>query len=157
MPLQLISPAFNTGESVPRRYTGDGEDLSPPLAWSELPAGTAALALLCEDPDAPRTEPWVHWIIYDLPSSVSELPEGISPTPELRKPFTCRQGRNSWEKNGYGGPAPPRKHGVHHYIFTLYALRQPTGLAPGASKADLLKAIEGHVLETATLVGLYER
>jgi Raf kinase inhibitor-like YbhB/YbcL family protein len=154
---ELYSPAFKSGETIPRRYTADGEDLSPPLNWTQAPAGTQAFALICDDPDAPRGEPWLHWLAYDLPATLAELPEALPTNGDVREPVRFRQGRNSWEKTGYGGPAPPRKRGVHHYIFTLHALAQPTALPAGVGKAEVLKVIEGHVLASATLVGLYER
>lgn len=157
MTMSLSSDAFGPGESIPRRYTADDENISPPLQWSNLPAGTAALVLICEDPDAPRPEPWVHWLLYDIPATLGELREGLATDESIDDPAPMKQGCNTFEKSGYGGPAPPRKHGVHHYIFTLYALRQPTRLPAACGKADLLRAMEGNILESARLVGIYER
>lgn len=141
----LTSPAFKNGESIPSKYTCDGEDLSPPLAWTDPPQGTASFALLVDDPDAPVGD-WVHWLLYNIPSDAHEIPEsgsvGIS-------------GINSWPKPGYGGPCPPN--GTHRYFFKLYALDTMLTLSEGAKKADLLKAIEGHVLAQAELMGIYAR
>lgn len=157
MAFNLSSSAFANNEKIPLRYSGDGEDLSPPLAWSGAPEGTAELALIVDDPDAPTAKPFVHWVLYGLSPSVTSLPEGIEPNGDVTEPVKARQGENSWGKNGYGGPAPPRGHGVHHYHFTLYALDKRLNLPSGASKEKLLKALEGSVLAQATLTGLYER
>src|SRR5690349_19344800 len=153
--MKLTSSAFEAEETIPRRYTGDGEDLSPPLEWSDAPEGTGAFALICEDPDAPRADPWVHWLAYDIPAAANALPEALSTHETVKDPIKLLQGCNTFEKTGYGGPAPPKGHGPHHYIFTLYALRRPTGLKPGANKNELLHAMEGQTLAMATLVGLY--
>ena len=157
MKLELSSPAFGHGEKIPMRYTGDGEDVSPPLAWSNLPPEAAELALICDDPDAPRPQPWVHWVIYGLSPKLTGLPEGIPATPEIKQPVQASQGENSWGKSGYGGPYPPKGHGTHHYHFTLYALKKPLGLSPGKSKEQLLQAIAGSELARTTLTGIYER
>lgn len=160
MSIQLISPAFGDGEPIPKKYTGDGEDLSPPLNWSDLPEGTKQLALICDDPDAPTEQPWVHWVLYHIPPDVTSLPEGIPPTERLDRPQGAMQGKNSWPEGqtiGYRGPAPPAGHGTHHYHFRLYALDAELDLEPGISKARLLKAIEGHILAQGELVGTYER
>lgn len=150
-PLTLTSAAFAAGAPIPQRfaYTGEGENVSPPLAWSGVPAGAQELALICDDPDAPSSEPWVHWVLYGIPASASGLAEGET--------GGAVAGQNGWGEAGWGGPFPPPGHGVHHYHFKLYALDAPVGLAPGATKPALLQAIEGHVLATAELVGTYER
>jgi len=154
----LTSPAFADGEPVPRQYTGDGADRSPPLRWSGLPQGTQELALVVEDPDAPTPEPWVHWLLYKIPPAVTELPEGIAPALHPGSPSGPRQGRNSWPNGiGYRGPAPPRGHGVHRYVFKLFALGAPLALEGGAKKSALLEAMAGSILAEATLVGTYER
>lgn len=157
MTLKLTSDAFVQDEKVPLRYTGDGEDVSPPLKWTGVPEHTRAFALICDDPDAPTPEPWVHWVIYGLDEKVDELPEAITPGKSIDTPIKALQGRNTWGNAAYGGPAPPRGHGVHHYNFTLYALSEPLDLAGGATLADLHKAMKGHILVTATLTGTYER
>ncbi len=157
MSLHLRCAAFADGQPVPRRHTGDGEDLSPPLSWTGLPAGTAALALIVDDPDAPTSEPWVHWVIYDLPADEQGLVEGIPPVDRPASPSGAIQGRNSWGSVGYRGPAPPRGHGVHHYNFRLFALDRPVNLPQGLDKPALLAAIRGHVIAEAALTGTYQR
>ncbi len=138
---------------MPRKHTCDGADVSPALHWSGPPAGARGYALLCDDPDAP-VGTWVHWVIYAIPAHASGLPEGVPPTPTL--PGGTRQGVNDFRKTGYGGPCPPRGK-PHRYFFKLYALGADPGLPPGASKAQLLEAIEGKVVGHAELVGTYGR
>jgi Raf kinase inhibitor-like YbhB/YbcL family protein len=157
MALTLRSEAFTDGQATPRRYTGDGEDLSPPLSWSGLPAGTRELALIVDDPDAPRAEPWVHWVLAKIPADVGTLTEGLPRNPTLDVPLGAVQGKNSWGTDGYRGPAPPRGHGTHHYHFKLYALDAPLPVAQGTDKAGLLEALRGHVLGETELVGTYQR
>lgn len=160
--MKLESTAFANQGPIPRDYTEDGKDISPPLKWSDPPEGTKEFALICDDPDAPSPrrpapEPWVHWVIYGIPAEVRELPAGIPAKERLDVPKGAVQGKNSWGTIGYRGPAPPRGSGRHRYVFTLYALDKPLELAPGATKAQLLKAMEGHVLATAQWIGTYER
>ena len=150
--MRLASTAFTEGGMIPVRYTGDGEDVSPPLAWSDAPATTKSFALICDDPDAPRGT-WVHWIVYNLPVSVNSLAEDAPPEETLAN--GGRHGISDFRKLGYGGPAPPS--GTHRYYFKLYALDTVLDLKPGATKADLLKAMEGHVLAQAQLMGKYAR
>jgi Raf kinase inhibitor-like YbhB/YbcL family protein len=157
MSLSVRSPAFTEGHSIPRRHTGDGEDLSPPLSWSTLPTGTKELALIVDDPDAPTGEPWVHWVIYGIPATAEELPEGVAPVSNPPVPAGAIQGKNTWGTPGYRGPAPPKGHGVHHYHFKLYALDAPLGLEPGLDKHDLMLAMSGHILGHGELVGTYQR
>lgn len=152
MAFELRSPAFEHGEPIPRRYTCDGEDLSPPLEWSDPPEGTVSLALIMDDPDAP-VGTWDHWVLFDIPADVRSLPEGVPPDAE--PPQGGRHGRNSWRRLGYGGPCPPG--GTHRYFFRLYALDTALGLSSGAAKGDILKAMEGHVLGQAELMGTYSR
>lgn len=147
--LTVTSSAFEPGAQIPKTYTGEGDDISPPLSWTGAPEGTKEFALICDDPDAPRREPWVHWVIYKIPGDRNYLPEGSA--------AGAVEGKNSSGHTGYGGPMPPPGHGVHHYQFKIYALGQPLDLQPGASKAQLLKAMEGHVLAKGGLVGTYER
>ena len=159
MSISMTSPAFESGQRIPREHTGDGEDLSPPLDWSGLPSGTRQLALICDDPDAPTAEPWVHWVIYHLQGELTGLPAGVPPI-SPKDLAGALQGRNSWSSGrtiGYRGPAPPPGHGVHHYHFRLYAIDADLSLKPGLDKASLLKAIGGHVLAQGELVGTYER
>ncbi len=160
--MKLESPAFAHQGAIPKDYTEDGKDISPPLRWSEPPPGTQEFALICDDPDAPSPrrpapEPWVHWVIYGIPGDVRELPAGIPRSERLEEPAGARQGKNSWGTIGYRGPAPPRGSGRHRYVFSLYALDRPLNLGPGATKAELLRAMEGHVLASAQWIGTYER
>lgn len=155
--LEIRTSAFGENERVPRKHTGDGANVSPPLAWTGAPEGTQQFALIVDDPDAPRAEPWVHWLLYRIPAETTQLPEGVPPSEHVSDPGGAVQGRNSWNKIGYGGPEPPKGHGVHHYHFKLYALDAKLELPPGADKAALLKAIKGHVLAEGELVGTYER
>ena len=160
MPVQITSSAFREGHPIPKKYTGDGEDVSLPLTWSSLPEGTVELALLCDDPDAPTAEPWVHWVIYKIPVDQPGLPEGVEPVQSPSGLPGVAQGVNSWSSGstiGYRGPAPPPGHGIHHYHFTLYALDTALTVKPGLSKTALLAALSGHVLEYGKLTGTYER
>lgn len=157
MSITIDSPSFASGGAIPRRYTGDGEDVSPPLEWTGIPEGTRELALIVDDPDAPRAEPWVHWVVYKIPADANGLGEDARGGDGAALPGGVLQGRNDFGATGYGGPAPPRGHGTHHYHFTLYALDIPLDVAPGADKAGLLRAIEGHILARGELVGTYER
>jgi Raf kinase inhibitor-like YbhB/YbcL family protein len=160
MTIDVKSLAFGHGQPIPKKHTGDGDDISPELSWSNVPEGTQELALICDDPDAPRPEPWVHWIIYRIPAHGTGLPEGIATQANLSSPAGARQGSNSWDSGqtiGYRGPAPPSGHGVHHYHFKLYALDTPLDLPSGADKQSLLKAMEGHILGRGELVGTYQR
>jgi Raf kinase inhibitor-like YbhB/YbcL family protein len=154
----LSSTAFKQNHVIPRKHTGDGEDSSPALAWSGMPAGTRELALIVDDPDAPTPEPWVHWVLYKIPGDATSLPERVAPAQRVSQPRGGMQGLNSWPRGiGYRGPAPPKGHGVHHYYFRLYALDAELKLEPALDKAALLAAIEGHVLGEAELVGTYQR
>ncbi len=160
MKMKLTSPAFEPGQPIPKRYTGEGADVSPPLEWSNVPEGTQEFALICDDPDAPTPEPWVHWVIYKIPADVTKLPEGIAKTPKLSVPPGALQGKNSWPSGqtiGYRGPMPPPGHGRHRYYFRLYALDKKLDLQPGLTKKQLLEAMKGHILGEGELMGTYER
>jgi Raf kinase inhibitor-like YbhB/YbcL family protein len=157
MSLTIRSSAFAENHAIPRRHTEDGEDLSPPLSWSPPPPGTVELALIVDDPDAPRDEPWVHWIIYKIPATAAGLDEGIPPKPVPGTPPGAVQGKNTWGTVGYRGPAPPKGHGVHHYHFKLYALNAALDLKPGIDKHDLMNVMSGHILSHGELVGTYQR
>ena len=152
MPLELTSTAFAPGEPIPRKYTCDGEDISPLLQWSDPPQGTKSFTLIADDPDAP-VGTWVHWVLYNLPAETRALPEAVPPDADL--PDGSRHGQNSWPRLGYGGPCPPS--GTHRYFFKLYALDTVLDLKSGASKKQLLQAMEGHILGQAELMGLYTR
>lgn len=153
MSFQLKSAAFGDGSTIPAAYTADGEDYSPPLSWSNPPPDTVSLALICEDPDAPRGL-WVHWVIFNLPATPTELPEHVPTDGTLAN--GALQGKNDFRKLGYGGPAPPPGR-PHRYYFTLYALDTSLKLPAGASRDALLSAMRGHVLAEARWMGIYER
>ncbi|HXY36195.1 MAG TPA: YbhB/YbcL family Raf kinase inhibitor-like protein [Planctomycetaceae bacterium] len=156
----ITSSAFADGQPIPKKHTEDGDDLSPPLAWSYAPKGTKQWALICDDPDAPTPQPWVHWVIYSIPGDIRSLPQGVEPAEKLADLQGAMQGKNSWSSGqtiGYRGPAPPKGHGVHHYHFKLYALDSVLPLRPDMTKAALEKAIEPHVIGTGELIGTYER
>ena len=151
--MELKSPAFDSGADIPRKYTCDGTDLSPPLRWEHAPAGAKGFALIADDPDAP-VGTWVHWVIYDLPAGTNELAEGTATTETLSS--GARQGVNDFRKIGYGGPCPPAGP-PHRYFFKLYAMDGPTNLKPRATKQQLLDAMKGHILAEAQLMGRYKR
>jgi len=153
MKLQVTSSAFTEGQPIPKRHTCQGADVSPPLRWSGVPANAKALALICDDPDAPAGT-WVHWVLYSLPASVAELDEHCPTTPTL--PNGAKQGRNDFGRIGYGGPCPPPGK-PHRYFFKLYALDSELALEPGLTKAQLLSAIRGHVVAEGQLMGTYRR
>lgn len=157
MTMTLKSTAFSNNEPIPKKHTGDGEDVSPPLTWSGHPDGVKEFALICDDPDAPTPEPWVHWVLYKIAADTTSLPENIEKKESPPIPPGAKQGRNSFHKIGYGGPAPPKGHGVHHYHFKLYALDTAIEISGTADKKRLLSAIKGHVLAEGELVGTYER
>lgn len=153
MSIQVTSTAFEPGKAIPKAYTGDGADRSPPLRWSEPPAGTKSIALICDDPDAPRGT-WVHWVLYNLPPDSQALEEGVPTTETLAS--GAKQGKNDFGNIGYGGPAPP-KGKPHRYFFKLYALSEIVDLPPGATKAQLMDAMKGHILAEGQLMGTYQR
>lgn len=160
VPFTLESPAFAPGGRIPRRhaYRGEGDNVSPPLVWHGVPAAARELALLCDDPDAPTPRPWVHWLVYRIPPDAAGLPEAPARrAAALDRPAGALQGKSSWDELGWGGPLPPRRHGTHRYVFRLCALDRTLELPAGATKEELLAAIEGHVLATAELVGTYSR
>ena len=150
--LELKSAAFAPHGTIPRTHTGEGEDVSPQLSWSQLPDDTQSLAVICHDPDAPLVSPgtygFVHWVLYNIPASVAELPEGV-------QGYTS--GKNDFGKAGYGGPMPPEGHGVHHYYFWLLALDTELDLPEGLTMWQLLERIEPHVIGMNRLVGTYSR
>jgi len=158
--MRIWCDCFSDGDEIPRRFTGDGEDRSPPLAWEDAPAETREFALVCLDPDAPSPQPWVHWLVYRLANDACALPENLPPISRLETPVVAYQGRNSWSSGrtiGYRGPAPPIRHGPHRYVFQLFALDAPLSLYPGIDQTALLQAMAGHVLAEAKLTGVYER
>ena len=157
MTLTIRSSAFANQARIPKRFTGDGEDVSPELSWSGVPAGAKELALICDDPDAPTPEPWVHWVIYKIPTTATGLRENVPKTGSISEPAGAMQGVNSWGTIGYRGPAPPKGHGVHHYHFKLYAVDTALKGPAGVDKKKLLSAMQGHIVAQGELVGTYER
>ena len=150
--MEIKSSEFKEGSSIPAKYTCDNIDVSPPFEWSQVPAGVKTFALICDDPDAPGAT-WVHWVIFNIPGNLRELSENIPATDTL--PNGAIQGKNDFGKIGYGGPCPPG--GTHRYYFKLYALDKDLDSKPGITKKDLLKAIEGHILDEVHLMGRYRR
>jgi Raf kinase inhibitor-like YbhB/YbcL family protein len=150
--LQVTSSVFEEAGMIPAQYTCDGESISPPLRWESLPEGTRSIALIVDDPDAPSGT-FVHWVLYDLPPGVQELSAGMPGKETLAN--GARQGANDFGDIGYGAPAPPR--GTHRYFFKVYALDAVTGLPPGQTKAQLLRAMEGHILAQGQIMGKYKR
>jgi len=151
--LELTSSAYSDGGDIPERYTGAGEDISPPLQWSDVPEGTESFVIIMDDIDAPMGI-WVHWVIYDIPGDVTTLAEGV-PAEDIL-PDGVKQGVNDFRRIGYGGPCPPPG-SAHRYVITLYALDGVPKLGPGLDKASVLEAIEEHELGTARLTGSYQR
>jgi Raf kinase inhibitor-like YbhB/YbcL family protein len=151
--MQLTSSAFTEGKPIPTRYTCDDKDVSPPLQWTHAPPSTGSFVLIADDPDAPAGT-WVHWVLFDLPASATALAEDIPKSQHL--PGGATQGLNDFRRLGYGGPCPP--HGKpHRYFFKLYALDTRLELKPGATKADVERAMQNHVLGQAQLMGTYQR
>ncbi len=154
MALKLTSPSFRHNSPIPEQHTCDGADTAPPLEWSGAPQGTKSFALIVDDPDAPDPKApqrtYVHWVLYDIPASVNTILGAGAGIPE-----GAREGTNDWKRRGYGGPCPPV--GRHRYFFKLYALDTKLGDKAALTKAELEKAMDGHVLERAELIGTYER
>lgn len=150
--MQLVSSAFENGSPIPKRHTGEGEDVSPALSWTDAPEGTKQFALICHDPDAPLIKPgsygFVHWVLYNIPGSADGLDEGVT---------DFVSGVNDFGNAGYGGPMPPEGHGTHHYFFWLLALGAEPKLQPGLSMWDLLEQIEPEVIGMNRLLGTYSR
>ncbi len=147
--MKLESPAFSDNARIPKRYTGDGEDVSPPLRWDNVPQDTMEFALVCLDPDAPGPQPFLHWLVTGIPGIRRSLTEATS--------AGGFPGTNDFGHNTYNGPLPPEGHGEHHYVFKLYALDECLSTGNGTSLEDATEAMKGHVLDTAECVGTYER
>lgn len=152
MTIKLKSAAFANGGMIPKKCTCDGEDVSPPLSWTGIPVAVKGFALICDDPDAPMGT-WVHWVLFNLPPETKDLPENIPPQTMLEN--GAKQGKNDFGKVGYGGPCPPS--GVHRYFFKIYALDLELALEGGATKEQLLNAMQGHILAHGELMGTYKR
>ena len=155
MALMLSSSAFSSGAEVPKKFTCDGANLSPPLSWSGAPPGTVSFALIADDPDAPGGT-WLHWVLFNVPGTAAALPEALAGSGELRQLGAALQGRNDFGKLGYGGPCPPPGR-AHRYFFRLYALDSSLPLKAGAARREVEAAMRGHVLGEATLMGTYAR
>jgi Raf kinase inhibitor-like YbhB/YbcL family protein len=153
MSLQITSTAFANGATIPKKFTCDGPDTSPALSWKDAPPATKSFALIADDPDAPVGN-WVHWVLYNLPASTTELSEGVPKQDKLSN--GALQGRNDFKRTGYGGPCPPPGK-PHRYFFKLYALDTTLDLKPGATKAEVERAVKGHVLAETQLMGKYGR
>ena len=147
--MNIISGAFENEKVIPLKYTCDGSDISPSLSWDDVPGNTKSFVLIVDDPDAPHGT-WDHWILFNIPGNVRTLPENISTLTE-----GTQQGKNSWDKTGYGGPCPPS--GVHRYFFKLYALDNVLTLDNGANKTEIMDAMKNHIVAEASLLGKYER
>jgi Raf kinase inhibitor-like YbhB/YbcL family protein len=153
MKIEVSSTAFREGEAIPKEFTADGKDVSPPLQWAQPPENTRSLALICEDPDAPRGT-WVHWVLFNLPPDTRSLERGLPATETLAS--GAWQGNNDFGHTGYGGPSPP-KGKPHRYFFKVYALDRQLELSAGATREQLLAAIKGHILAEGQLMGRYGR
>jgi Raf kinase inhibitor-like YbhB/YbcL family protein len=152
MEIKLTNSVFKDGEFIPKKYTCDGANVSPPVEWSGTPEAAKSIALICDDPDAPAGI-WVHWVIFNIPASANKLNENI-PFDKVLEDGAV-QGKNDFRKIGYGGPCPPG--GIHRYFFKIYALDKRLELKPGATKGELLNAMEGHILAEGKLMGRYSR
>ena len=152
MAIKVNSTAFQEGGIIPKQYTCDGQNISPPLAWDSVPANAQALALIADDPDAPG-KTWVHWVVFDMPATTKSLPENVPPQETIAG--GGKQGTTDFRKVGYGGPCPPS--GTHRYYFKVYALDKELGLDNKATKDQVLKAMEGHILAQGQLMGRYKR
>ncbi len=150
--MELKSSAFEAGGMIPKKYTCDGPDASPPLNWSDVPAKAKSLALIVDDPDAPMGT-WVHWVAWNIPPDARSLDEGVPKKDSL--PNGMKQGTTDFRSIGYGGPCPPS--GTHRYFFKLYALDTALNLQPSTTKKDLERAMQGHVLRQVELIGKYAR
>lgn len=154
MPLELTSDAFMNGQSIPAKYACTGKNISPALAWNEPPAGTQSFALIMDDPDAPGGT-WVHWVLYNIPADARTLPEDLPVTGKNIDPKAIYVGTNSWGAIGYGGPCPPS--GTHRYSFKFYALDTVISLLPGATKEQVLREMDGHILAQSELMGTFSK
>ena len=153
MAFAISSKDFQNGSEIPKKFTCDGQDVSPDLSWTDPPEGTKTFALIADDPDAPAGT-WTHWVLFDVPANTKNLPEGMSKDEQL--PNGARQGRNDFRKIGYNGPCPPPGK-PHRYFFKLYAVDSMVNLKPGAAKQQLEHALEGHTVGKAELMGRYKR
>ncbi len=152
MDIQLTSSAFGFEEMIPKKYSCDGDNVSPPLSWDNIPDGAKSITLICEDPDAPMGT-FIHWVLYNLPSDVNELQENVPDDETLKN--EARQGVNDFGNLGYGGPCPPS--GTHRYFFRIYALDKMIDTTSTIDKKTLQKEMEGHIIAKGELMGKYQR
>lgn len=152
--MKLDSPAFKTGEKIPDEYTCTGQNASPKIIWGDIPESAKSLVLIAEDPDAP-VGIWTHWLAYNIPTKSHGMPAGLPPLKKLED--GTLQGKNDFRKIGYGGPCPPQGHGPHRYFFRLYALDNILSLNPGAEREELERAMEGHIIDKAEIMGKFMR
>jgi hypothetical protein len=157
MSITVTSPVFQANQPIPRKYTEDGDNVSPPLNFADVPTAAKELALIVEDPDAPRPQPWIHWVICKLPAGTQSVPDGVGPDEHPWQFPSALQGKNSWGTIGYRGPAPPRGHGVHRYHFRVFALRGPIAAGGPMTSEELRQAMQGLIIAQGDLVGTYER
>ncbi|MEZ0361220.1 MAG: YbhB/YbcL family Raf kinase inhibitor-like protein [Hydrogenobacter sp.] len=152
--MKIESQSFKDGEVIPKKYTCDGENVSPQVMWSNFPAGTKSFVILVDDPDAPAGT-FTHWVVYDIPANITSLKEDF---PKSEHVGSIKQGMNDFGKIGYGGPCPPKGHGYHRYFFKIYALNvESLGLPPGVTKREVESKMRGHILSQGQLVGKYRR
>jgi Raf kinase inhibitor-like YbhB/YbcL family protein len=155
--VSVRSDAFENGSNIPRKYSAEEQNISPPLSWSNVPEGAMSLALIVEDPDAPTPNPFVHWLLYNIPADLRALPEDVGHEEVAAKAGGAYQGKNSSLKIGWTGMAPPKGDVPHHYHFQLFALDRQLPLKPGAGRAALLEAMAGHVVARGEIVGTFQR
>jgi Raf kinase inhibitor-like YbhB/YbcL family protein len=155
--LSFSSDAFNEGQPIPAQYSSSGRNISPPLKWSGAPADARSLVLIVEDPDAPTPNPFVHWLVYNIPADLSHLDEATPPGQTAQGSMPFSQGKHSMLQTGYTGAAPPKGDTPHRYHFQLYALGRMLDLPPGAGRSALIKAMDGHVLAKGRTIGTFER
>lgn len=151
-----LRSTFSAGEKIPRRFSGEGENYSPPLRWSGVPENARELVLLVHDPDAPQGD-FVHWVLYNIPPNVNALPEHVATVEQPPEVNGAVQGTNDMDGLGYTGPLPPRGHGLHHYHFQVFALDKELNLPPGLTRDEVLQKTRGHVIASGELVGVFER
>ncbi len=154
--ISVRSPDFTHGGPIPARFTTDGENISPALEWEGMPSARELL-LICEDPDAPLPRPFVHWLVYRLPATLTELPNALPSTWAVEEGAGIKQGKNGRGRFGYDGPSPPIGHGIHHYHFQLFALREPLELAAPPERDELAPLLKGKIVGFGEIVGTYER
>jgi len=147
--MQVTSEAFKSGQAIPEKYSQEKDNTPPPLAWEGAPERTKEFVIICEDPDSPGYQPWIHWLVWGIPGDRNSIREGNG--------SVFKEGKNSNGRTDYTGPMPPPGHGEHHYHFKVFALDEPIALESGANREDLIKAMQGHIIDQGELVGTYNR